>query len=300
MFFVVFGLIFLIGILLPATPASRQNMLTYKIQKDSLLKIVEQPRIIFVGGSNLVFGLDSKKVQKELQLNPVNAGLAINFGLIFMMDDILEYIKPGDCIVLAPEYQHYFGSNAYGGNDLLRLLMDTQKSGFTKLRKRHLPNLLKAIPAYFLGKFNPDQYFYNAENDVYSKYIFNEFGDSNFHLDLDQREFPLVNPLKGHVKSSVIDEILQFKKEVEKRKATLFVTYPGFQKSSFDLIKDEIDEVQLSLEKTDLSLLGTPENYIIPDSLMFDQIYHLSKKGIDLRTTQFIKDFKISGFKFKK
>lgn len=285
--------------LLPATPASKQNMLTYKIQKDSLLLNTPSPRIIFVGGSNLVFGMDSEKVQKELQVNPVNAGLAINFGLIFMMDDILEYIKPGDCIILAPEYQHYFGKNAYGGNDLLRMLMDTQKSGFTKLRKKHIPNLLKSVPVYFIGKFNPDQYFYSSENDVYSRYIFNEFGDSNFHWGLERREFSLVNPLKGNVKPSVIEEILVFKKELEKRKATLFVTYPGFQESSFDLIKDKIEEVQFSLENTNLTILGSPEDYIIPDSLMFDQIYHLSKKGVDLRTSQFLKDFRNSSFNNK-
>ena len=93
-FLVVFGLIFLFGMLLPATPASKQNMLAYKIQKDSLLKETLSPRIIFVGGSNLVFGLDSEKVKEELRMNPVNAGLAINFGLVFMMDDILDYVQP--------------------------------------------------------------------------------------------------------------------------------------------------------------------------------------------------------------
>ena len=172
--------------------------------------------------------------------------------------------------------------------------MDTQKSGFSKLRMKHAPNLLKAVPAYFIGKFNLNQYFYDPEGDVYSKYIFNEFGDSNYHWGLEQRTFPLVNPLKGNVKSSVIDEILKFKKDLQEKQAVLYVTFPGFQKSSFDLIKEEIDQVQMSLEEADLTILGTPSSYSIPDSLMFDQIYHLSKKGVDLRTEQFIHDFRNS------
>ena len=69
-FFIIFGLIFVIGICLPATPASKNNMITYKIQKDSLMEHTAQPRVVFVGGSNLVFGLDSDKIKKELNLNP--------------------------------------------------------------------------------------------------------------------------------------------------------------------------------------------------------------------------------------
>lgn len=295
-FFIVFGLIFLIGILLPVTPASKNNMLAYKVQKDSLLRNVESPRIIFVGGSNLVFGLNSEMIKKELNLNPINAGLAVNLGLIYMMDDILPYIKAGDYIVLAPEYQHYYKNIAYGGNDLFRLLMDIERPGFKKLRKGHLPNMIKAAPVYFLSKFKPNQYFYNNENDVYGKHIFNEYGDSDFHWGLEQRAFPLVNPLRGKLKMSVIEEIKFFDKEISKKGGVLFVTYPGFQKSSYDLIKDKIENVQDALMESGLNILGTPERYTMPDSLMFDQIYHLSKKGVDLRTSLLLEDLRESDF----
>ena len=41
-------------------------------------------------------------------------------------------------------------------------------------------------------------------------------------------------------------------------------------------------------------LLGYPERYRMNDSLMFDTTYHLSKKGVDLRTQLLIEDIKKS------
>ena len=290
LFFVVFGLIFIIGILLPVTPGSKNNMISYKVQKDSMLRNVESPRIIFVGGSNLVFGLNSELIKDEFDLNPINAGLAINFGLIYMMDDVLPYVKSGDYVVLAPEYQHYFGDLAYGNNDLFRLLMDVERSGFKKLRNEQIPNLIKSMPTYFLSKFKPRQYFYKDKNDVYGNHIFNEYGDSFFHWGLEKREFPVVQSIKGNFNYALIKEINDFNDQIKAKGATLFVTYPGFQAASLDIVKNQVDKVQEELEKTGLMILGTPERYSMPDSLMFDQIYHLSKDGVDRRTKLLIED----------
>ncbi len=297
LFFTVLGIIFIIGILLPVTPASKNNMLSYKIEKDSLLRNVKSPRIIFVGGSNLVFGLNSQMIKDSLKLNPINAGLAINFGLIYMMDDIIEYIKPGDYVILAPEYQHYYGNNAYGGNDLFRMLMDVQRSGFKKMRYKHIPNLLKAMPTYFISKFKLNQYFYDGKNDVYGKHIFNEYGDSYFHLGLRRREFRVVQPIKNSLNKNLIKEIQDFSEKVKLKGATCSITYPGFQKASLKIIKEQVNLVQEELERTDIIILGTPERYSMSDSLMFDQIYHLSEEGVNLRTRLLIEDIQKSKMK---
>ncbi|MEL4455479.1 hypothetical protein [Lutimonas vermicola] len=289
-FFVVFGLLFFVGIMLPATPASKNNMIAYKTEKDSLLMHVATPRIVFVGGSNLVFGLDSEKVKSELGLNPINAALAINFGLVYMMDDVIPRLKEGDIVVLAPEYQHYFGKQAYGGNDLLRLLMDVQPSGFSVLRKEHIPNLIKGIPIYFQSKFIYSQYFYEKEKDVYGRHIFNEYGDSNFHWNLETRGFPEVHPIRGQFNYELINEIKAFDKVIEALGGSLFVTYPGCDMHSLETIKAQVGQVKKELEASGLQILGDPDRYAMESDMMFDQIYHLSKKGVDRRTNLLIED----------
>ena len=54
--FVVLTLVFGLG--LPATPRASKSLIYAKIKKDSLLKNSLSPRIIFIGGSNLSFGLN--------------------------------------------------------------------------------------------------------------------------------------------------------------------------------------------------------------------------------------------------
>jgi hypothetical protein len=49
-------LILLAGICLPTTPRASKSLLISKNNKDYLLKTIPNPRIIFVGGSNLSFG----------------------------------------------------------------------------------------------------------------------------------------------------------------------------------------------------------------------------------------------------
>src|ERR1700730_2211300 len=94
-----------IGLLLPATPRSSQSLLFGEIEKDSLLNNAPSPRIVFIGGSNLSFGINSQMIKDSLGLNPVNAAIHASIGLVYMLDHSLNYIRPGDVLVVSPEYQ---------------------------------------------------------------------------------------------------------------------------------------------------------------------------------------------------
>ena len=53
--------------------------LAASVDKHHLLVHQPSPRIVFVGGSNLAFGLDSGAIERSLGYHPVNMGL--NLGL---------------------------------------------------------------------------------------------------------------------------------------------------------------------------------------------------------------------------
>ena len=63
-------IIFLLALFTPTTPRASKSLLMSSINKDSLLKNTPSPRIIFVGGSNLSFGLNSQMIKDSLSLNP--------------------------------------------------------------------------------------------------------------------------------------------------------------------------------------------------------------------------------------
>ncbi|GJM34354.1 MAG: hypothetical protein DHS20C18_33550 [Saprospiraceae bacterium] len=291
-FSIVLFLVLTVGILLPATPRASKSLLFSKIQKDALLKNVEPPRIIFIGGSNLSFGLNSKMVKDSLGLNPVNTGIHASIGLIFMMNEALPYIRRGDIVVVAPEYDHFFGTFAYGKEELLRTIFDVDRSGYKNLKVRQVLNIIGFLPKYSLTKFNPLEYFDLDESDVYSVHSFNQYGDTYAHWGMQPQIFDAYKQITGDFNDAVVEELVQFRVALEGKRAKLFMTYPGLQRVSFQNSIDQINKVDEALKDKGFSILGTPERYIMEDSMLFNSPYHLTKKGLDYRTKLFIEDYK--------
>ena len=294
-FFAIIGIVFVSGLFLPATPKAKNYVLFYKTKKDSLLQNVPSPRIIFIGGSNLVYGLNSQLFKDSLSLNSINTGSTATVGLSYMMDNTLPYIRSGDIVVIAGEYQQFFRSFASGSQGLLRLLMEVDPSGFKTLKMQQWINITKKLPEYFVSKIDPNEYFGVKINPAYTTAIFNEYGDSNAHWVLKKQGFDPDDFNNRKLNRAIFAEMKIFEKELITREAHLFVSYPCFQAKSFDLNETGIDLVEKTLIENNFDLLGTAERYKMNDSLMFDTPYHLIKTGVDLRTELLIEDIKESG-----
>ena len=292
LFFVPLLVLIVSGLLLPATPRARTSLLFADTQKNELLQNTETPRIIFVGGSNLSFGLDSKRVQQELGLNPVNTGLQAGIGLQYLLKNTLRYVEAGDIIVVVPEYSLFYRDYDQTSAVLLRLVFDVDRSGFKLLSYRQIINLLPYMPKYSLSKFNPSEYWSNESEGVYTVDSFNEYGDSIAHWGKDKKNFAPYKKLSGKFNEKVVESLQDFEKALKTRQAELLITYPSFDEVSFDNCSEEIDAVQSALSEAGLRVMGTPERYRMPTKMMFDTAYHLNKDGVDLRTTRLIDDLK--------
>lgn len=278
-----------IGLGLPSTPRDSKSLLYAKIKKDSLLKNSLSPRIIFIGGSNLSFGLNSQTVKDSLRLNPINTAIHASIGLQHMMDNTIQYVNEGDIVVIAPEYSHFFGRFVYGGEELLRTIVDVK---YAPLKTNQIKNIYKYLPKLALSKINPLGYIDTRESDVYSVNSFNEYGDVYTHWGLEQRKIVTSLGIDDDYNPNTIRLINDFRIELKKKNASLYITYPSFQASSFDNNIKQIKKVENELINSGFELLGYPERYRMNDSLMFNTPYHLSKEGVDLRTQLLIEDIK--------
>jgi len=286
-FFIFLGALVLTGLLLPPNPASR-SFLYAKNKKDSLLQHVPSPRMIFVGGSNLSFGINSQMIKDSLGFNPINTGLHAKIGLIYMMQNTLPYIKSGDVVVVAPEYQQFYNTFAYGGEALLRTMGNSSWDEWKGLKKEQWVNILPFVNKYAFSVVNPTEYISPNEGDVV---LFNKYGDAYTHWGQDKTEFTPYGSTSGQFNQSVIAEIVAYQKKLADEGAFLFITYPGLHKTSFENKKKAIKEIEAALKENHFKILGNPERYKMPDSLMFNTPYHLSKKGMDYRTRFLIEDF---------
>jgi hypothetical protein len=85
-------------------PVRYSHELSQIILKKEILAKTPSTKIVFVGGSNLLAGLDSKLVQEKLHYNVVNMGLYQGFGISFLLEQAKQYINSGDIVVIIPEY----------------------------------------------------------------------------------------------------------------------------------------------------------------------------------------------------
>ncbi|MCX6158541.1 MAG: hypothetical protein NTY74_11245 [Ignavibacteriae bacterium] len=294
--------IFTLGILLPATPRASKSLLFSKIAKDSLLENVPSPRIIFVGGSNLSFGLNSQMIKDSLGLNPINTSVIASIGLIYMMENTLQYLKKGDHVVISSEYDMFFGTHAYGGENLLRTVIDVSPVTAMKLRKEQWQNIFIYLPKFSFSKYIPLDYFpteylnmipaYKKENLLYGLKSYNEYGDVITHWNLHNEKVQSFGTITEEFNYSIVKEIASFNIKVKEKGAFLYITFPGFQARSFENSKEQILKVEEELRKSDFKLLGNPSRYIFSDSLLFNTPYHLTKEGADIRTNYLIEDIK--------
>jgi hypothetical protein len=282
------------GLLLPATIASKSHLYTI-IQRDSLLVNTDSPRIIFIGGSNIGFGLNSQMIKDSLHINPINTGLNAGLGIKYMFDNTAQYIKEGDIVIAPLEYVHFTNDYNYCSEALLTIVTDVNKKYLRLLNFQQTFKLLPYIPKHVVSKLKSYAYLYlfNKGHNIDSAYdanSCNQYGDACAHWNMENR---VIKPLGRFdaFNREIIDKIKDFEKTVEQKGATFYIAYPSYLEKSFRESEDIIALIQNELEQT-FKVLGTPERYMMPDSLMFDTSYHPNKKGLDIRTVRLIDDIR--------
>jgi hypothetical protein len=277
------------------------------IDKHDRLQKARPPRLIFVGGSSMAFGLDSPTVEKEMPYSVVNMGLMAPVGLRFMLDEIRHEIHEGDVVLLCPDFTTYFTPVDGHGEDLLTMLKARPKS-FTYLGSPgQLVNLLGSIPYVASRKVirrgdraleirkteDPMTDFINGT--IGRRANFNEYGDMVGHINVNwpfERE-------SGHLEKLEFDEetivlINEFYQYARTRGSLVLVMYAPLEETYYNEVKQIIDGLHNRLRKgLHCPIIGSPDEYIFPDEYFFDDVFHLDGHGRIMRTKKVIRDLQI-------
>lgn len=287
--------IILVGIFLPTSTAVRNSLLFAQFDKEELLKSTTGKRIVFIGGSNLSFGLNSQMIKDSLDLNPINTAIHANIGLQFMLNKTFDLIRTGDIVVICPEYDQYYGSFAYGAEELLRMVLDVSSDNLKNIGIKQAINISPYIFKYAFSKYNPFEYTKsNKKNkiDVYTRSAFNKYGDVDIHWNLPQEKFTPFGEVSGNLNEHIIAELKIFATKLKEKGCTVYLTFPAYQDISFDKSSTKIATVYQTLNKSGIQLLGNPKLYRFPDKFMYNTPYHLTKAGVAIRTELLINDLK--------
>ena len=293
LFLSVLVLLTVVGVLLPATPRASTSHLFFKLKMDSLLKNVKPPRLILLGGSNLSLSINSELLKDSLHLNPINTGISWDIGFQYMFDNTVKYVRPGDIIVASLEYEQFYDGKMFGGEHLLRTIFDVAPGEFFQLNFKQYVRMFPGIPYYAISKYNVGEYFFERDpSEIYDRGSINQYGDNCKHWSLPSKIVPVSDPLPAEYDEQAFDKLEEFESEIKAKGATLLFTFPALQESSFEIRKEGIKAIENAFRKRDFILVGSPERYLMPDALLFDNPYHLIKAGVDVRTNLLIQDLR--------
>ena len=291
--------------------ARNDNYLAAGLEKDRLIRNTPSPKIILVGGSNLAFGIYSKRLEDSLGLKVVNMGLYAKLGLRYMLAQVRPYIKKGDVVVVVPEYDQFYGDFANGDNTLNTALLYAPADRIPDFIRSYSivdvvlrprvenarRSFLKAV-ASAVGR--EQQFFPPDTNPVYNRNSFNGYGDVVAHLGK-----PGMNPDSIYVKPlpplkefnrGTLSDLNAIAGGARAAGAHSYFMFPSYIDRSYNINIPAIDSLRRKIASgTSMAIVGAPADFVYPKQYFFDTRYHLTGEGRHLRTLKMIEVLRAVG-----
>lgn len=254
------------------------------IDKHERIDSIKSPKIIFSGGSNLPFGIDSKMIQDALHIPVVNLGLHAGLGLDFMLNELRSCIKSGDIVLISTEY--------FLDNGDYNLKKFTQKI-YPKAQNFYTKNYLLEIQANIENTRNHLKSFLKQkkknEVSVYSRESFNTYGDIALQLTILAPKNIKADHILHYHHWEGIQKLNDFNRFAETKNVKVFFVYPAYPESKYLKNKTAIAKLNQDMKKElQFKILGQANDFMMSDSLFFDTTYHLISKGRTARSKKII------------
>jgi len=320
--FLIFSCVAATMLYIKAFSKNKNNFLYGLTEKYARSEKLPSPKLVFIGGSGLVFGLDSKRIQDSLHIPVVNMGMHAGLGITFELAEAELVAKSGDKVVMSFEYNADDDITIHGYDYLKAVAVDAlpdifkcvpvfDKLNYVELKYFYFSNSGKVLSAVQNGQL-PAPFpircissltlFLNETGDIdytkdddttkftYRKNVFNTYGDVATRFDFSYDSTMLKG--KKAVEQGYIKEVSLINKYVERLKQKgVQVSYllPVIAKSDYILNKRVIDNLDIAYgRELKIPVLNTLSSSIYPDGLFFDTVFHLNIKGREKHTSEII------------
>jgi len=252
-------------------------------------------RIFFTGGSNIAFGVDCKRLENEVKMPVINMGIHVRLGLTYMLNELKSVTRPGDIVFLSLEY--FLDEGNYKLKRRMSWYLPESEGYFAK-------NIPGEIAYYFDRRFdnikNNRQLLFarltslgggaSSNTDaLYARKGFDANGDFVAHYTEPQ---PAEIQERGKFTYQHWDGIAKlndFYKWAQANSVKVFLLYPAYPVTEYEKNKEVIQHYHNDLKKElQAPVICTPEDFVYPDSLFFDTIYHLNQQGIQQKTDKLL------------
>lgn len=262
-------------------------------------------KLVFVGGSNLAYGLDSPKLERLLNYDVVNMGISAFLGLRFMLEEVKPDLRSGDAVVLSPEFEMYYSpASGYGTQILMMIKARPQSLGYLTNWDQKLmvagaipeaaqQKILRLIRSAGFGR--PRDPALDLLSRIEVRSGFNKYGDLTGHLGM-QWPYQVEEGVdfRTHRTNEEVFKLMKaFRQEMEAKGVNVYLLPAPTPQSYYDRYRTQIQNLYVQVsDRTGLSGVTSPDRYVFSDDLFFDSVYHLNGAGRKIRTRRVIRDLK--------
>lgn len=272
-------------------PITRNTYMDELAVKHARLGSLPSPRIIIVGGSNALFGIDSERLGNAFHRNVVNMALHASLGYGFMVNEVIGDVRAGDVVLLVPEHSQYARPRKL--QDILYVAIDKYPRAMHYVPPSDRPRAalnysVRKVQAAWRGLVKRRR---QNEDPVYHLGAFNAAGDMVGHIGRPAPgpqaggSKPLVHVGVDPAFEAITADIAAHARAVG---ATVILCWPSHAASYS--APSLCEDLERATRNGPVPTAGKPQDYVFADSLFFDTPYHLTGIGRELRTERLIAD----------
>ena len=278
-----FGLCTLLG-----PPITSVDLVGALVAKHKRLASAPSPRIIIIGGSNTMFGVNSPLLEKATGRSVVNMGLHASLGYGFMCRELDGALRPGDIVLAMPEHSQYAKPEKL--EIILYSAMDLYPGTLGHIPAIKRPQLLLNYAVLktqrcwkeVTGKRR------TSGDPIYRASGFNAQGDMIAHEGLASRGIDRERRIRAINIDPVFWQLTDaLEQEVTRAGAELVFALPAMPLSLSVAAHDSL--IVASLQQHGYAVLDNVDQRTFKNSDFFDSKYHLMPAARDERTRWLVK-----------
>lgn len=263
-------------------PSDPNDYMASTIDKHARLEQAQGRRLIFVGGSSVAFGIDSREFA-GLGLEPVNMGLSTGVGLPYMLAEVRPELREGDVVVVMPEPQLYWTGSQ---NDALWAVVERRLANIacvagsgSDATKEGLDQALH----FFARKVRCAAHGISTDRELgalYRRSGVNEVGDFVGHRGLPARENREIDgpwPEPGQLDMDrSIEHLQRFAARCERVGAHCFMGWSPVRTGRVMAERDVFEYLDARLRQdVPMPLLDAYDDHAFPQASFFDRGPHV-------------------------
>ncbi len=266
---------------------------TYQNKVALAAQLEGSKRLIITGGSGVHYTLNSKVMEQELGIPVFNFGLNGDLGLNVIFSTILEQVRPGDIVLIIPEYPMLLDEDGLGDRSTsFGVSIGKPGLGGVPPKKFAQEAFLLGVPSLrsltkstidIVKKAKDPDYIPNPYADPIT-----DRGDPTKTWGRKSKWWQM--RIKKTITPNSIAQIKLFREDVEAKGATLLISLPIVYGSKDEKTIKNVEKTAEELSKIAPIIYDKKSLNLWTDSNLFaDTHYHLKEEARVMRSKELIK-----------